>query len=39
MTDDTTDKETVAACATRIEAEPVAYAPSSQRLIELAPVK
>jgi two-component system response regulator FlrC len=36
MTDDSTDKLTVAACATRIEAEPVAYAPSSQRLIELA---
>ena len=36
MTDDSTDKQTAAACATRIEPEPVAYAPSSQRLIELA---
>ena len=36
MTDDSTDKPTAAACATRVEPEPVAYAPSSQRLIELA---
>jgi len=36
MTDDSTDKQTAAACATRVEPEPVAYAPSSQRLIELA---
>jgi len=36
MTDDSTDKQTAAACATRIEPEPVGYAPSSQRLIELA---
>ena len=36
MTDDSTDKLTAAACATRVEPEPVAYAPSSQRLIELA---
>ena len=36
MTDDSTDKQTAAACATRVEPDPVAYAPSSQRLIELA---
>ena len=36
MTDDYTDKQTAAFCATRAEAEPVAYAPSSVRLIELA---
>ena len=36
MTDDCTDKRTAAACATRVEPEPVAYAPSSLRLIELA---
>ena len=40
MTDDCTDKQTAAACATRVELtagpEPVAYAPSSLRLIELA---
>jgi two-component system, response regulator FlrC len=36
MTDDCTDKQIAAACATRVEAEPVAYAPNSQRLIELA---
>jgi two-component system, response regulator FlrC len=36
MTDDVTDKQTAAVCATRVEPEPVAYAPSSQRLIELA---
>jgi two-component system response regulator FlrC len=36
MTDDYTDKQTAASCATRAEAEPVAYAPSSVRLIELA---
>jgi two-component system, response regulator FlrC len=36
MTEDSTDKQTAAACATRTEPEPVAYAPSSQRLIELA---
>ena len=36
MTDDSTDKLTAAGCATRVEPEPVAYAPSSQRLIELA---
>jgi two-component system response regulator FlrC len=36
MTEDCTDKQTVAGCATRVEPEPVAYAPSSQRLIELA---
>jgi two-component system response regulator FlrC len=36
MTDDSIDKQTAAACATRVEPEPVAYAPSSQRLIELA---
>jgi two-component system, response regulator FlrC len=40
MTDDCTrappDKQTAAACASRLEPDPVAYAPSSQRLIELA---
>jgi two-component system response regulator FlrC len=36
MTDDCTDKLTAAACATRVEPEPVAYAPNSLRLIELA---
>jgi two-component system response regulator FlrC len=36
MTEDSTDKQTVASCATRVEPEPVAYASSSQRLIELA---
>ena len=36
MTDDCTDKQTAAACATRVEPEPVAYAPNSLRLIELA---
>jgi two-component system response regulator FlrC len=40
MIDDCTDKQTAAACATRAELtavpEPVAYAPSSQRLLELA---
>src|SRR5215469_17563425 len=36
MTDDSTDKQSAAACATRVDAEPVAYAPSSTRLIELA---
>jgi two-component system response regulator FlrC len=40
VTDDCTrappDKQTAAACATRVEPEPVAYAPSSLRLIELA---
>jgi len=40
MTDDCTDKQTAAACATRVELtavpEPVAYAPTSQRLLELA---
>ena len=40
MTDDCTDKQTAAACATRVELaaapEPVAYAPNSHRLIELA---
>jgi two-component system, response regulator FlrC len=40
MTDDCTrappDNQTAAACAIRVEPEPVAYAPSSQRLIELA---
>ena len=36
MTDDGTDKQTAAACASRAEPEPVAYAPSSQRLIEVA---
>ena len=36
MTDDYTDKQTAAACATRAEPEPVAYAPNSLRLIELA---
>ena len=36
MIDDCTDKQTAASCATRTEPEPVAYAPSSQRLIEVA---
>jgi two-component system, response regulator FlrC len=41
MTDDCTDKQSAreacgAPCAARPEAEPVAYAPSSQRLMELA---
>ena len=36
MTDDYTDKQTAAACATRAEPEPVAYAPNSLRLVELA---
>jgi two-component system response regulator FlrC len=41
MTEDCTDKQTardatVTPCAIRIEPEPVAYAPSSQRLLELA---
>jgi two-component system, response regulator FlrC len=36
MTDEYTDKQSAAACATRVEAEPVAYAPNSVRLIELA---
>jgi two-component system response regulator FlrC len=36
MTDDYADKQNAAACATRVEPEPVAYAPSSVRLIELA---
>jgi two-component system response regulator FlrC len=36
MTDECTDKHTAAAGATRVEPEPVAYAPSSLRLIELA---
>jgi two-component system response regulator FlrC len=36
MTDDSIDKQSAAACATRAEPEPVAYAPSSQRLIEVA---
>jgi two-component system, response regulator FlrC len=36
MTDDCTDKQTVANCVTRVEPEPVAYAQSSLRLIELA---
>src|SRR5580704_2966707 len=36
MTDDCTEKQTAASCATRAEPEPVAYAPSSQRLIEVA---
>ncbi len=36
MSEDCADKQTVASCATRVEPEPVAYAPSSQRLIELA---
>src|SRR5580698_9785278 len=31
-----TEKQTAASCVTRIEPEPVAYAPSSQRLIEVA---
>jgi two-component system, response regulator FlrC len=36
MTEDSADKQTIAACATRGDADPVAYAPSSQRLTELA---
>ena len=36
MTDDCTDKQIAAGCATRVEPEPVAYAASSLRLIELA---
>jgi two-component system, response regulator FlrC len=36
MTDDSIDKQSAASCATRAEPEPVAYAPSSQRLIEVA---
>ena len=36
MIDDCTEKQTAASCATRSEPEPVAYAPSSQRLIEVA---
>jgi two-component system response regulator FlrC len=37
MIDDCTEKQTAAAaCVTRAEPEPVAYAPSSQRLIEVA---
>src|SRR5580658_3908943 len=36
MIDDCTEKQTAASCVTRIEPEPVAYAPSSQRLIEVA---
>jgi len=36
MTDDCTDKQSAAACATRSNPEPVAYAPSSLRLLELA---
>lgn len=36
MTDDYTDKQTAAACATRADPEPVAYAANSLRLIELA---
>jgi two-component system response regulator FlrC len=36
MTDDYTDKQTAAACVTRTEPEPVAYAPNSVRLNELA---
>ncbi|MGH8210882.1 MAG: sigma-54 interaction domain-containing protein [Steroidobacteraceae bacterium] len=41
MTDDCTDKQTardacVGSCVTRVAAQPVGYAPSSQRLIELA---
>ena len=36
MTDDCTEKLTAAACATRVAPEPVAYAPNSLRLIELA---
>ena len=36
MIDDCTEKQTAAFCATRTGPEPVAYAPSSQRLIEVA---
>jgi len=36
MTDDCTDKQTAAACATRVEPEPVAYAANSRLLLELA---
>lgn len=36
MIDDYTDKQTAAACVTRVEPEPVAYAPNSVRLTELA---
>ncbi|HVW69866.1 MAG TPA: sigma-54 dependent transcriptional regulator [Steroidobacteraceae bacterium] len=36
MTDDCADKQSAAACATRAEPEPVAYASSSLRLLELA---
>jgi two-component system, response regulator FlrC len=36
MIDDSTDKQIAAGCATRADPEPVAYAPSSQRLIEVA---
>jgi two-component system, response regulator FlrC len=36
MIDDCTEKQTAASCASRAEPEPVAYAPSSQRLIEVA---
>jgi two-component system, response regulator FlrC len=37
MTEACTDKQTgTTACAIRVEPEPVAYAPSSQRLVELA---
>jgi two-component system response regulator FlrC len=36
MTDDCADKQTAATCADRVDSEPVACAPSSQRLIDLA---
>jgi two-component system, response regulator FlrC len=36
MTDECTDKQTAASCATRVEPEPVGYAQSSRLLIELA---
>src|ERR1700739_3122781 len=36
MIDESIDKQTAAACATRMEPDPVAYAPSSVRLNELA---
>ena len=36
MTDECTDKQVAAGCATRVEPEPVAYAASSLRLSELA---
>jgi two-component system response regulator FlrC len=36
MIDDLTEKQTAAACVTRAEAEPVACAPASTRLIDLA---